>query len=146
MKRVLVSVFVLGVVAGLAAGCKTREKVAVNEGASVGVKVDDVGPETKLNRVAFLEPNYNRKIAVESTGANRTPTNTLEVYAVFRNRTQYDQRFAVRAQYFNADRSPYEGPNEWQTIFMPPNGVQTYRTYSRGTDAAYYYIEVMPLL
>ena len=145
MKRLFLSLLALSVVAAVAAGCKTRERTVINEGPSVGLKVDQVAPEMRYNQVSFLDPGYNQKVAVESTGANRTATNTLEVFAVFRNRTQYDQQFQVRTQYFNADRSPYEGPNEWQTIFLPANGTQTYRTYSRGVGAAFYYIEATPL-
>jgi hypothetical protein len=131
----------------LATGCKTRD-VAVNnvrEGSSLGVKVDGAGTEARLNQVGFLAPDFNRKIGVEATGAKRTATNTLEVWVSFRNRTSYEQAFQVRTQYFDADRAPNEGPNEWQIIHIPPNGIQTYKTYSSGTTAAYYYIEVMPL-
>lgn len=129
-------------------GCKRDRDTAVvriGEGTGVGTRVDDPATEARLNRVGFLIPDFNRKVAVQSTGAKRTPTNTLEVWAVFRNRTQFNQSFQVRTQFFGPDREPNEGPHEWQNMFLPPNGIETYRTYSRGTTPEYYYIEVQPL-
>lgn len=145
MKRIAVVVLIAVTAVGLTGGCKTRQTVSINEGPSVGARVDEVATDTRLNRVAFLDQSYNRKIAVESSGANRTATNTLEVYVSFRNRTDFPQQFQVRTQFFREDGSPYEGPHEWQTIFVPANGAQTYRTYSRGTEAGFYYSEVQPL-
>jgi len=121
----------------------TQAVYLIEEGTGVGTRVDSPSTEARLNRVGFLDPNLNRKIAVQRTNARRTPTNTLEVYAVFRNRTSHNQSIQARTQYFGPDREPNEGPHEWQTVFLPPNGIQTYRTYSRGTTAEYYYIEVM---
>lgn len=145
MKQTVIIVLIAVTVVGFAGGCKTRQTVAINEGPSVGGRVDEAATDTRLNRVAFLEQSYNRKIAVESSGAYRTPTNTLEVYVAFRNRTDYNQQIQIRTQFFKADGSPCEGPHEWQVIFIPPNAAQTYRTYSRGTDAGFYYTEVQPL-
>ena len=133
-------------------GCATRRPpgdtqavYAIEEGTAVGTRVDSPQTEARLNRVGFLDPDFNRIIGVQRTGASRTPTNTLEVWAVFRNRTRYDQRIQVRTQFFGPNRNPNEGPHEWQIVFLPPNGIETYRTYSRGTNAEYYYIEVMPM-
>ena len=148
MRLILCVALTVGLTSVLAVGCKRNEDTAVvniGEGTGVGTLVDSPSTEARLNRVGFLQPDFNRKIAVQSTGAQRTPTNTLEVYAVFRNRTQYRQGLQARTQFFGPGRVPNEGPHEWQTVFLPPNGIQTYRTYSHGTDAHYYYIEVQPL-
>ncbi len=114
----------------------------LTEGTAVGTRVDTPATEARLNRVGFLTKGLERRIAVQNTGADRTATNTLEVWCLFRNRTNYDQQIMVRTQYFGPARKPNEGPNEWQTLFLPSNGIETYRTYSAGTDAEYFYIEV----
>ena len=151
MKRKYVACMGLAVALILAGGCtrirgpRTDTITLVepsDEGTSPGVRVPGTDTEPRLNRVGFLQRDLSKKIAVEQTGATRTATNTLEVYAVFRNRTKYDQQIQVRTQYFGSVREPNEGPHEWQVVFLPPNGIETYRTNSRGTTAAYYYIEV----
>ena len=147
MRPVICAALCLSLLPLFSAGCKSGSDTAVidiREGTGAGTRVDSPETEARLNRVGFLDPDFNRKIAVQSTGAKRTATNTLEVYAVFRNRTKFSQSFQVRTQYFAPDRVPYEGPNEWQILHLPPNGIDTYRTYSRGTNADFYYIEVLP--
>lgn len=114
---------------------------AINEGSEPAIRVDSPSTQARLNNVGFLTPGLNRYVGVQQTGAKRTATNTLEVYAVFRNRTERDVSIQVRTQYFGTGSEPYEGPFEWQSVFLPPNSIQTYRTYSRGTEASYYYIE-----
>ncbi|MCL4217525.1 MAG: hypothetical protein KJ052_11050 [Candidatus Hydrogenedentes bacterium] len=138
-------------------GCVThtsthrREKGDVNtysrvtEGTEPGTQVVLPQTQARLNNVGFLTPGLNRRVAVQGSGANRTATNTLEVWATFRNRTDFQQKLNVRTQYFHEDRSPAEGPDAWQSVFLPPNSIQTYKTFSSGTDAAYYYIEIMDM-
>ncbi|MCP4639213.1 MAG: hypothetical protein GY851_02200 [bacterium] len=139
----------IGVVALLLPACRRKGDVQtiymINEGTGVGVNVQNPATEARLNRVGFLEPEMVRRVAVQRTGASRTATNTLEIFAVFRNRTNYDQTIQVRTQFFGPARNPNEGPHEWQTVFLPPNGIETYRTYSHGTDCEFYYIEVMSM-
>jgi len=120
-------------------------RMDVSEGTEPGLRVKTPGTEARLNRVAFLTKRLGRRVAVESTGTERTATNTLVVYSVFRNRTEFEQKVQARTQYFGEQREPYEGPDAWQLIVLPPNGMQTYRSYSTGTDATYYYIEVMEM-
>ena len=147
----------VGIVAGLLVltclGCArqqgdTQAVWLVDEGTGAATRVDTPATEARLNRVGFLDPYLNRRIAVQRTGAKRSPTGTLEVWAVFRNRTRSPQSIQVRTQFFGPVREPNEGPYAWQNIFLPANGIQTYRTYSRGTGdapAEYYYIEVQEI-
>ena len=140
MKHLAAPALVWSILACVLAGCLTH---SVQEGTRPGTRV--VTPETqaRLNQAGILTPGLERRVAVEKTGADRTSTNTLEVWATLRNRTQYEQKILVRTQYYNNDRTAVEGPDQWQSIFLPPNAIDTYRTYSRGTDAAFYYIEIM---
>ena len=80
---------------------------------------------------------------MESTNGRRTPTGTIEVWAVLRNRTDSPLQIEGRAQFFDADRAPAEGPTAWQRVFLPPNGVATYKEAStKVLQIAHYYIEI----
>lgn len=145
----------LGLVLLVAAtGCTTREPENVHthreyqyiaEGTSPAMHVDSVQTQERLNQVGFATNGLQRRIAVEQTGASRTPTNTLEVWARFRNRTDYVQRIEARTLFLRADESPLEDQLAWKEVHLQPNTFQTYRTMSTRTDAAYYYIEVREL-
>jgi len=83
------------------------------------------------------------KVAVEGTSSRRTPTGTLEVWAVLRNRTDFPMHLEGRTQFFDAGEAPIEGPTPWKRLFIPPQGMQTYRTSSTLTgDVNFYYIEI----
>ncbi len=126
-------------------GCHSKVMTRFDEGTEPGATVDLPGAGPRMNNVGFLTPGLNRRVAVEQTNAMRTPTNTLEVYCVFRNRTRYTQQLQVRTQFFGQQGEPLEGPDAWQNVFLGPNTIQTYRTYSTRTDPAYYYIEVQEM-
>lgn len=86
--------------------------------------------------------NKKGKIAVESQGGRPTASGTLEVWATFRNRTNYPLQIEGRVQFFDLDKVPIEGPSAWQRIQLPPNSVAAYKEKSTRTDVAYYYIEI----
>lgn len=138
----------------LVTGCATpqpdnvhthREYQYIAEGTSPAVHVDSVQTRERLNQVGFATNGLQRRVAVEQTGASRTPTNTLEVWARFRNRTDYVQRIEARTLFLREDKSPLEDQVAWKEVHLQPNTFQTYRTMSTRTDAAYYYIEVREL-
>ena len=130
------------------AGCKT---VAPTEGAAPGVKVNDPNAPyatIRMNTVNIIDKSLQvgaaGKIAVEQTNARRTATNTLEVFAVLRNRTDYPLQVEGSTQFFDANQAPVEGPTAWQRVHLPPNGVATYKEMSLRNDSsiAYYYVEI----
>lgn len=127
------------------AGCQSRVRTDFDEGTQPGAKVDLPGAQARMNNVGFLTDGLNRRVGVQQTNAKRTPTNTLEVYCVLRNRTDHKQQLQARTQFFGAQGEPLEGPDAWQNVFLAPNAIQSYRSYSTRTDPAYYYIEVMEM-
>ena len=100
-----------------------------------------------LNDVAFLDNGLVKKIMVQRTIYERTPTGTIEVMCSFKNMTNKDLRIQARTQFFDADRFHQEGPDAWQMVFLPAQGIETYtsRSYGTGRNLAYYYIEVAKL-
>ncbi len=123
---------------------------AVDEGASPGIRVDDSrapNATVQYDRVVILDDSLqNRrggKIAIESQGARRTPTGTVEGFAVIRNRTDYPLQIEARIQFFDADKVPVEGPTAWQRVYLEANSVNSYREAStRVHDVAHFLIEV----
>ena len=143
------------------AGCTTT---IVSEGPAPGMKVESPSPYSagvRMNAVAILDKSLQRwyifentmtgsiergkkgKIAVESTGARRSPTGTLEAWTLLRNRTDYPLQVEGRVQFFDANKAPLEGPTSWQRIMLPANSVSSYSEFSTKVhDIAYYYIEI----
>jgi len=141
------------------AGCNQQ----ITEGPGPAVRVDDPrAPYATLryNSVVFLDESLSRsleqgevfgwklgpaqvsKIAVETRGARRTETGTLQVFATFRNRSDFSVHLEGRSQFFDKDKVPVEGPTAWQRLILPPNGVAGYKEFATRIDAAYYYIEI----
>ena len=123
----------------------------IKEGASPGVRVDDKRAPyatIRYNTVAILDKSLQRingrgKIAVESSGARRSPTGTLEAFAVLRNRTDYPLQIEGRVQFFDAQKFPADGPTAWQRVYLPPNSVAGYKELSTQVHGiGYYYIEI----
>ena len=160
MKLFLLILMASGIV--LFSGCKAV--TVVTEGPAPGVMVDSPkapNAGVRMNSVAILDRSLQQwyvyeksgeepiehgkvgKIAVEATGARRTPTGTVEAWAILRNRTDYPLQIEGRVQFFMKDKSPLEGPSAWQRTLLQPNAVANYREFSTNVeDIAYYYIEI----
>lgn len=138
---------VAGVAAlALLAGCQTPYQ----EGAQMGVRVNDqMAPNARIqyDQVVILDKSLQNskagKIAVEQQGARRTPTGTLKVVTMLRNRTDFPQVLEARASFFDSSFAPTEKPSAWTRIHMEPNGVASYEESSMGAqNVAHYLVEV----
>lgn len=132
----------------------------VKEGAAPGIHVEDELVKVRMNSVAVLdrelqvtyvnqnnltgsmEYGHASKISVESSGARRTPTGTVEVYTVLRNRTNYPQQLECNVQFFDRNAIPVEGPTAWQRVLLAPNSVASYKELSTTSEGSNYYIQV----
>jgi hypothetical protein len=133
---------VLLLLALLATGCKIT---GLEEGASSAVYIDHPDyPETKLrlNNVALLDDSIARKIEVQRSGSRRTATDTLQVFAVYRNRTDYSLQIESRVWFMDTDKNTVEGPTAWKRIMLDPNAIVNWKELSTERDISYYYIEV----
>lgn len=134
------TLLVVGIVAvGLMGGC-TAARLA--EGPSPATRFDR--PETNVawNNVALLDDSIARKIEVQRSGARRTPTDSLEVFVVFRNRTDYPQQIECRVQFFDQNKFPAEDPSSWQRLFLDPNAIVAWKQTSMRGNVSFYYVEV----
>lgn len=134
-----------------ASGCQST----TYEGAMVGQKIDSpFAPNATihLNQVVMLDrelqdipgpSNKAGKITVERHGGVRQPTGAMEVYATFRNRTNYPLQLECRTSFFGSQQEPVENASAWQRVSLPPLGVETFRGLSLGfNNIAAYYVEV----
>jgi len=141
-------------------------RVVLREGAAPGVRVPEVrvrynsvgiidksledwdGPIfdpawTSMFAVGRKEHDKRSKIAVESTDARRSPTGTLMVWAVLRNRTDQSLQVEGRTTFFDVAKVPAEKPSEWRRVMLPPQAIATYRESSTKSDEiSFYYIEI----
>lgn len=141
MKRWAMRVITLSVVVW-ASGCNPYR---VNEGSYSPVNVRDAnapGAQIRWNNVALLDQSIANKIATEATNTRRTATNTVEVWATLRNRTDFSIQLEARTSFYDVNQGPLEGPSSWQRLFLPPNGTVSYSEFSTRTDVGYYTIEV----
>lgn len=164
-KQVVLSAFLL-CFSLILLGCQNN-LAKKREGAAPGIRVEDSRQpyaQIRYNSVGILDKSlqdwsYPRKkflfweveenrrnvgkIAVESTNSRRTPTGTLEAWAVIRNRTNYSLQIEGRTTFFDRDKVPCEEPTAWQRVFLQPNSVATYKDSSTKIhEVNYYYIEI----
>lgn len=161
MNRIPISISTLLVTLLMLAGCAA----SIGEGPMPALQVNQSGNSggmIRMNSVAILDRDLQKwvvhqeneisatneaaksgKIALESTGARRSQTGTIEAWALLRNRTNKPLHIEGRVQFFDKSQAPLEGPTAWQRIILPPNSISAYREFS--TDAlnvSFYYIEI----
>ncbi|RZA33521.1 MAG: hypothetical protein EOP92_20480 [Lysobacteraceae bacterium] len=136
-----------GLFAGaLLAGCQSVS----HEGAQPGVRVNDaMAPTARImhDQVVILDKSLQSaqagKIAIESQGARRNATGTLNVLVQIRNRTDFPQVIEARTSFFDSALAPSEKASGWTRVHLDPNGIGTYQESSLGTAlAAHYYVEI----
>ena len=142
MKKAIIAIAALSLVI-VTGGCREYD---VKEGSYAPVRVRDQnlqGTQIRWNNVSILDRSIQNKVFVEATNSRRTPTNTLEVWALFRNRTDYPLQLQCRASFYDATQAPVEGPTAWQRLMLPPNGTAHYKNvFSTIVDVGFYNIEV----
>ncbi len=121
----------------------------IDEGPRPGLRVSDerapyatIQYDTVVITDKSLQSSRGGKIAVENQVARRTPSGTIEVIAVIRNRTDYPLQIEGRVQFFDRDKIPLEGPSAWQRVYIGANGVEAWKEMSTRTDVAHYYVEL----
>jgi uncharacterized protein YceK len=111
--------------------------------------------KTEYNTVVFTDYDLNRefsgglagpdnviRISVENHGITRTDTGTSQVWAVFRNHTDYNYMLEARTSFFAESGMPVDAEPVWQRVSVPANGTATYKEKSVTTDRLKYRVEV----
>lgn len=110
--------------------------------------------QQQMGTVIFIDHELNRlehsfwgdrktvKISLEQFGDRLSPTGTKEVFAIFKNRTDYDLVMEIRTSFFGAGNFPLDDVTAWRQVFMPANAIGNYRDISISQNVASYIIEV----
>jgi len=163
MNKMVIRIMYIGMALFCLAGSGCQNTM-IHEGPAPGMRVDNptgYSAGIRMNSVAILDDSLQQwyvfensatgsiehgkkgKIAVEMTSSRRSPTGTLEVWAVLRNRTDHDLQVQGRVQFFDQQKAPMEGPTPWKRIMMSANSVASYKEFSTNIhNIAYYYIEI----
>jgi hypothetical protein len=73
-----------------------------------------------LNSVSFSDSFTAESVLVQYTGAQRTPTGTVEVTTRMVNCTDWPLVVEGRTNFFDAGQRPVEPVSAWQKIHLPP--------------------------
>ena len=114
-------------------GCAT-------EGAKDGYTVNNIG--INYNGVGILDRSIQDEVAVESSNWTRSATDTAQVWASLRNRTDDRLVLQARTHFYDKNKMPMEKASGWRQMFVGPNSIASYKESSISVDVGFYYIEV----
>jgi ABC-type proline/glycine betaine transport system substrate-binding protein len=143
---------VLLAVALLTAGC-TKEVVIHPDADAPGHQVDPGFAPPKWDRAVFIDKELqpvNRDgsyggsaVAVQVNAADRTATDTLQVSAVLRNRTNTPIAVEASTRFMDARGVDVEQASAWQRVFLPANGTAVYQECStRKGEVVHFVIQI----
>jgi hypothetical protein len=90
--------------------------------------------EVPLNSVSFTDRSITNKVLVQSTGARRTPTNTVEVMVRVVNCTDFPLQIEARTNFLTPEQAPAEPVSAWQRVFLAARSLNTYQEKSISTS------------
>jgi len=125
---------------------KTNQQIVVSTDAPVLNTINII--DKTLQRTDVLkngDVSRSGKLAVEGAGQKVTPTRTREVWATLRNLTDYPQSIEARVTWFDAHKTPVDGPSSWTRIHLPQNGAETFRQKSIDINSDAFFVEIREL-
>jgi len=110
----------------------------------------------KMNSVVFVDKSLNFvknggfvsnevnviKLTVDKHGSKALPSGSMEVWAVIKNHTDYDQEIQVGTQFYDIDQAPSEFEAVQQRMFITKNSTKTYRQTSVKQNMKFYRVEI----
>ena len=93
-----------------------------------------------LNSVSFSDTFTAERVLVQYTGAQRTPTGTVEVTTRMFNCTDRPLVVEGRTNFFDEGQRPVEPVSAWQKIHLPPRSVGHYSEMSIDAKRVHTYL------
>jgi len=93
-----------------------------------------------LNSVSFSDSFTAETVLVQYTGAQRTPSGTVEVTTRMVNCTDYPLVIEGRTNFFDEGQRPGESVSGWQKVHLPPRSVGHYSEMSIDTKRLQTYL------
>lgn len=115
--------------------------------------------QLQMNSFSFIDHSLNRtyitkslfgtientdttvKITIESSGVRNTPSGTIEVWAMLRNRTDYDLQVEGMASFYDNGQAPLDDRSAWKRVYIPANGTALYKESSISNLAQHFMVE-----
>ncbi|MEO3879435.1 hypothetical protein [Rheinheimera fenheensis] len=136
---------------GMLPGCASTDKYS-------GINPVQRTANTEMNSIVFVDHALNRtvitksvmgerarttvKVEVESSGIRQTPTGNTEVWAVLRNRTDYDLQVEGMTSFYDAGSAPLDDRSSWKRVYLPANSTALYKEVSVDQQAKYFVVEL----
>jgi hypothetical protein len=114
--------------------------------------------DSEPNSIVFIDHKLNRtditktplgdkvkhtvKITIDRSGIRNTETGTVEVWAILRNRTDFDLQVEGKAMFFDAAQAPLNDESMWRRVYVPANGTAVYRETSINNRAEFFLVEL----
>jgi hypothetical protein len=111
----------------------------------------------KMDSFSFIDHNLNRtyitktifgenvdsvvKVTIESSGVRNTATGTTEVWAMLRNRTDYDMQVEGMTSFYAEGGMPLDDRSSWKRVYIPANGTALYKESSVSNQAQHFMVE-----
>ena len=102
----------------------------------------EAGGDTPFNTVQIGDPWIASNISVGNSGGRRSPTGTLEVFAILKNKSGRPVSFEARARFFEENGMPLDEDSAFERVSISPRGTGTFRALSMTPAARHYVIEV----
>lgn len=112
----------------------------------------------QMNSFSFIDHGLNRtyitkslfgeksnttvKVTIESSGVRNTPTGTIEVWAMLRNRTDHDLQIEGMTSFFDNGQAPLDDRSAWKRVYIPANGTALYKESSLSNLAQHFMVEL----
>lgn len=113
--------------------------------------------DNKPNSFVFIDHNLNSTeihqsllgdktvnsvmVTIDRSGVSSTDVGNMKVWAVLRNRTDYDLVLEGKAMFFDRAFTPINDESAWKRIFIPANGTASYDETSLNNLADKFLIE-----
>lgn len=123
----------------------SRSPEKVDKVALVGKNYGMAMTPIPLDAVQFTNKALAEEVAIQSVGATRTATSSVQVTSRFVNCKDKPINMQVRISFMDVNQIPTEPASAWRTVIVPPRATAVYQENSigRGT-VAHYVIEVAP--
>jgi hypothetical protein len=93
-----------------------------------------------LNSVSFADTYAAETVLVQYTGAQRTPSGTVEVTTRMVNCTDQPMIVEGRTNFFDEGQRPVEPVSAWQKVHLPPRSVGHYTEMSTNAKRVQTYL------
>lgn len=99
-------------------------------GPALAPAVPGTMSEVPLNAVSMTDIAITNKVLVQTVGARRSPTGTVDVFTRLVNCTDFPLQVEGRTQFLDQSQIPVEPTSAWQRVYLPARATGVYQESS----------------